>query len=1303
MHFKGHYRVSKAFALPTVLIASIVLLMVLAVSVSATAAVRTTLQNQYYVQLAQIAGESGVAYAKACLAANGNVPQWSDAKPLTPATDCAGNQILSPTVKALVVGGGGSGGGSTGGGGGGGGVVYSSSLTINATAYSVIVGGGGAIPGNKSAGLSGASSSFNSITAIGGGGGGWSNGSGGSGPGLNGGSGGGGQTYYQPTSSGTGTVNQGNDGAPGGTTNAGGGGGAGGPGTTNSTANIGGNGGAGVPYNISGSMVYYGAGGGGGNGGVAGTGGNQMPGPSGGQAPSASANTGNGGTGGWAYADGNGGAGGSGIVIISYPSNSGIVASGGTITTSGGNKIHKFTSSGTFTVTSTGTSSCPSDPKCSVTINGNVRSSFSVPKPTVDANGQAVTIPNSGYTQILRTSNGAVWRTYQQPSVQNAVVPALCSGNATAARGWGPAVLATNQDALPSASTAQSITISSGNIMSGQMYFRKDFNVSRTDAYNLNVYTKSSQDIADIYIDSSLVSTAAGALASKATTLTAGCHTLMVRLTNATVFPRLTDFTLSLTRAGNTGGAPLVVSNTSWQVTASSPVHFSQTNYMETPSLWDQALVMGGWANTTLPWGGGPANWASVSGDPYSNWISTKYSTGGTNRPGDSFSWFRQTYPFTLSAPTTLRISDYCDDRCTVYLDGVQVFDSAPGAGLISKSIPVQAGVHTFGVRLYNGASGNVGAFLFAAMDLANSNIVARSDAGWDSTNFWQNTTTKPYSYDKNFLPNPNSVGATNIKVLVVGGGGAGGGGWEGGGGGGGGYLYDAARSVTVGTYNVTVGAGGAGGGYGSTNPGGYSMFDTLRAVGGGYGVGEPNGGTIYGLAGGSGGGASHPYPTYISTGATGQGYAGGAGISGNPFVGGGGGGAGGGGQNATTTKAGDGGVGMPNSITGSTVYYAGGGGGAFRSGPNGAGGNGGGGAGSATTGGSGGANTGGGGGAAGNTSATGVSGSGGSGVVIISYPSAALSATVSGATDISSGTPGFTTYAFYSSGSFTVNSIGASNTVSADVLAVGGGGGGGGNCPTCGGAGGGGAGGVVYSLGVPMSVGSFGINIGIGGAGGAGTNSGAGLGSNGGITSFGSLVSAIGGGGGAPQGGMSGNSGASGGGGSGGSTPAPGSGGSGTAGQGNAGGAGNSSGLGGGGGGGAGGTGGTGAAASGGVGVMYSISGSGVYYGGGGGAGAYGASNTPGAGGTGGGGSGVNSSMNSGKGYSGAANTGGGGGGASGYTAGGSGGSGGSGIIIISYPTGSMVATGGTITSVGGRTIHTFTANGTFTVVSIP
>jgi hypothetical protein len=43
-----------------------------------------------------------------------------------------------------------------------------------------------------------------------------------------------------------------------------------------------------------------------------------------------------------------GGPGGSGIVIISYTSTTQI-GSGGTVTTSGGNYIHTFTTGGTFT------------------------------------------------------------------------------------------------------------------------------------------------------------------------------------------------------------------------------------------------------------------------------------------------------------------------------------------------------------------------------------------------------------------------------------------------------------------------------------------------------------------------------------------------------------------------------------------------------------------------------------------------------------------------------------------------------------------------------------------------------------------------------------------------------------------------------------------------------------------------------------------------------------------------------------------------------------------------------------------
>jgi alpha-tubulin suppressor-like RCC1 family protein len=81
------------FALPSVLIASIIMLDVLLVSVMSTAAVRISLTSQMNGQLAQTAGEAGSAYAQACLDANNGVAQWSNEKPLKPDTDCYGDPL----------------------------------------------------------------------------------------------------------------------------------------------------------------------------------------------------------------------------------------------------------------------------------------------------------------------------------------------------------------------------------------------------------------------------------------------------------------------------------------------------------------------------------------------------------------------------------------------------------------------------------------------------------------------------------------------------------------------------------------------------------------------------------------------------------------------------------------------------------------------------------------------------------------------------------------------------------------------------------------------------------------------------------------------------------------------------------------------------------------------------------------------------------------------------------------------------------------------------------------------------------
>lgn len=253
--------------------------------------------------------------------------------------------------------------------------------------------------------------------------------------------------------------------------------------------------------------------------------------------------------------------------------------------------------------------------------------------------------------------------------------------------------------------------------------------------------------------------------------------------------------------------------------------------------------------------------------------------------------------------------------------------------------------------------------------------------------------------------------------------------------------------------------------------------------------------------------------------------------------------------------------------------------------------------------------------------------------------------------------------HTFTSSGVFTVTSVSSTPTV--DFLVVGGGGGGGGgyasgNNP---GGAGGGAGGVIYQLSSSISVGSYDVIVGDGGAGGlAGTSNYGTNGTSGSNSSFNSLI-AIGGGYGAtfhdPYNSNPGGNGGSGGGGE------YSSGGTGTSGQGYAGGssAGGSQGGAGGGGGGAASVGtnsNINVGGAGGSALSNNITGTTVYYGGGGGGGGGGVGAGYGVGGTNAGSGSVSTN-----GQDAPANRGGGGGGGgAGYR----GGNGGSGIVIIRY-----------------------------------
>ena len=176
-------------------------------------------------------------------------------------------------VEYLIVGGGGGSMGSGGhydGGGGAGGMRSGTGHAVTAQSYTITVGAGGIAKTDSPGFVAAGASSFDSISAAGGGcGGNQTDNS------PSGGSGGGGWGYNIGASGGSGntpstTPSQGNDGgngvyggSGGGNGSGGGGGGAGSAGSNGSGLN-GGAGGAGSQSSITGTAVYYAAGGGGG-------------------------------------------------------------------------------------------------------------------------------------------------------------------------------------------------------------------------------------------------------------------------------------------------------------------------------------------------------------------------------------------------------------------------------------------------------------------------------------------------------------------------------------------------------------------------------------------------------------------------------------------------------------------------------------------------------------------------------------------------------------------------------------------------------------------------------------------------------------------------------------------------------------------------------------------------------------------------------------------------------------------------------------------------------------------------------
>jgi hypothetical protein len=254
-----------------------------------------------------------------------------------------------------------------------------------------------------------------------------------------------------------------------------------------------------------------------------------------------------------------------------------------------------------------------------------------------------------------------------------------------------------------------------------------------------------------------------------------------------------------------------------------------------------------------------------------------------------------------------------------------------------------------------------------------------------------------------NSVTTPNIVNIAYLLVAGAGGGAAGGGGAGG--------LLSGTYSATPGTsYTIVPGGGGAGlTGPGVSQAGTSTTGFGLTAVGGGAAGYQTN----TGLNGGSGGGAGYYASNSGGLGTAGQGNNGGSLTSSGALAGGGGGGAGAAGGDCTASGVGaNGGIGAISTIitsaqattysvgqvSGGNVYFAGGGGGGCYPSGTTTGGLGGGAGGAASGAAAGTQYTGGGG---GGIVAAYPGGNGGSGVAILSVPTAKYTGTYTGSPNI--------------------------------------------------------------------------------------------------------------------------------------------------------------------------------------------------------------------------------------------------------------------------------------------------------------
>ena len=431
-----------------------------------------------------------------------------------------------------------------------------------------------------------------------------------------------------------------------------------------------------------------------------------------------------------------------------------------------------------------------------------------------------------------------------------------------------------------------------------------------------------------------------------------------------------------------------------------------------------------------------------------------------------------------------------------------QTTTAGRNAGINTAIGTIIYNTNTFQTEVYKGAN-------FGWQNISHS--LTQATGGQVSDYIVGSTVYRAHIFNSSGTFDVTNLGPGTVDLLLIAGGGGGGGSWsasnigQGGGGGAGGLFYRNDVAINPGANAVVIGAGGVGDGYmeggNAGTDGGDSTALGITADGGGRGgsYGSPgyNGGT-----GGSGGGAGYARNPGPATGAgvadasvvdlisppAGWGRAGGDYSNTAPgYSAGGGGGAAYAGTSGSATAGGPGGDGLRYSIVGFTTYYAGGGGGgtdATQPGNAGVGGVGGGGAGSDTSTRAFDAivNTGGGGGGGGNGpgSSYGQGAAGGSGIAVIRYQLADLTAAAKATGGYISYANGKTIHKFEKTGVFTITD---SSLTSVDALVIGGGGAGGNGAPGSHYGGGGGAGALHYQTNLPVSNASpYAVSVGAGG-----------------------------------------------------------------------------------------------------------------------------------------------------------------------------------------------------------------------------